>query len=238
MTQGEHPALRPAAGSAGGAPVEVLACTAGGTDALAPILHALPLGFRSATVVARHEQPGHHSVLVDVVARRCALAVREARPGSRLRPGAVLVVRPGYHALVTVGERIALVRRDGPPPYRPSADLLPVSLALTAPRRTIAVILSGLGRDGATGAAALHDLGGRVIAADAASSRFADLPTAVIRQGDVVEGVLPVDRVAERLERWVSAPVPSSAPVCRLGSALHRGASAVPKSAPTRSVEG
>jgi CheB methylesterase len=89
-------------------------------------------------------------------------------------------------------EQLALISSDHSLPYRPSADLLLTSLALVAGRRTIAVILSGGGSDGATGAVALHDFGGTVIAADEASSRYFGMPEAAMGRDDAVDHVLPV----------------------------------------------
>lgn len=105
-----------------------------------------------------------------------------------------MVVPPGRHALVTVGNRLALISTDHSLPCRPSADLLLISLALVAPRRTIAVILSGGGSDGATGAVAVHDFGGTVIAADKASSAYFAMPEAAISR-DAVNHVVPVGEI-------------------------------------------
>ena len=68
-------------------------------------------------------------------------------------------------------------------------------VATVAPRRTIAVILSGGGSDGATGAVALHDFGGTVIAADKASSAHFAMPEAAISRDDAVDYVLPTDDI-------------------------------------------
>ncbi len=89
-------------------------------------------------------------------------------------------------ALVTVGHQLALISTDHWPPSRPSADLLLTSLALVAAQQTIAVILSGGGSDGATGAVALHDFGGTVIAADKAPSAHFGMPEAAIGRDDAV----------------------------------------------------
>jgi two-component system chemotaxis response regulator CheB len=121
-----------------------------------------------------------------------------------LEAGSVLVVPPGTHALVS-DNHVVLISTDGPPPYRPSADLLLTSLALTAPRRTIAVILSGGGNDGATGATALHRFGGVVIAADRASSVNFGMPGAAIDRDNIVDQVSPVTTIGDLLIDLVAA---------------------------------
>lgn len=174
-----------------GPPVVALVCSAGGLHALISVLGPLPADFPGTIIVLQHQSPDRPSYLADILARNCALPVAAACHGAPLRAGTVAVVPPGKHALVTTGNRLALISSNHPPPYRPSADLLLTSLALVAARRTIAVILSGGGSDGATGAVALHDFGGTVIAADKASSAYFAMPEAAISRDDAVDYVLP-----------------------------------------------
>jgi two-component system, chemotaxis family, protein-glutamate methylesterase/glutaminase len=197
---------RPAAGP----PIVALVCSAGGLQALISVLGPLPAGFPAATIVLQHQAPDKRSYLPDILARDCALPVSAARHGADLRAGTVVVVPPGKHALVTTGNQIALISANYPPPYRPSADLLLTSLALVAARRTIAVILSGGGSDGATGAVALHDFGGTVIAADKASSAHFGMPAAAISSDDAVDYVRPAgDIPALLISLTMSRPYPT-----------------------------
>jgi two-component system chemotaxis response regulator CheB len=176
-------------------PVVALVCSAGGLPALQRVLAPLPPDFPAAVVVLQHQSPHHRSLLAPLLARRCRLPVRDARNGDALIAGTVLVVPPGTHALATRHNTLALIASAGPPPYRPSADLLLTSLAVTAGPRVVAVVLSGGGNDGATGAVAVHDLGGTVIAADRASSTHFSMPEAAIGRDDAVNHVLPVDEI-------------------------------------------
>lgn len=84
------------------------------------------------------------------------------------------------------------------------------SLALNVGARTIAVILSGGGNDGATGAVAVHDFGGRVIAADRMSSAHFAMPAAAIGRDDAVDLVLPVQDIAEAIAAMVPRPIQPS----------------------------
>jgi two-component system, chemotaxis family, protein-glutamate methylesterase/glutaminase len=176
-----------------------LVCSAGGLPALISVLSPLPAIFPAAVIALQHQAPDRVSYLADILGRNCALPVSAARHAAALRAGAVVIVPPGKHALVTVGNRLALISADHSLPYRPSADLLLTSLALVAAHRTIAVILSGSGTDGATGAAAVHDFGGTVIAADKASSAYFSMPEAAIGRDDAVDYVLPVSEIAALL---------------------------------------
>lgn len=174
--------------------VVALVCSAGGLQALQRVLGPLPADFPASVVVLQHQHPAGPGLLARILARTCRLPVRAARNGDVLTAGVVLVVPPGVHALATASNTLALIASDGRPP-RPSADLLLTSLAATAGERVVAVVLSGGGTDGATGAVAVHDLGGTVIAADRASSAVFGMPAAAIGRDDAVDRVLPVDEI-------------------------------------------
>ena len=186
-------------------PLVALVCSAGGPEALRHVLAPLPADFPAAVVVLQHQRPGRHSFLAQILARSCRLPVRAARIGDTLTAGTVFVVPPGTHALATAQYTLALIASDEPPPYRPSADLLLVSLAVTAGPRVVAVVLSGVGTDGATGALAVHDLGGTVVAADRASSAHYGMPSAAIGRDGAVTHVLPVDEIPRFLVVSVAA---------------------------------
>ncbi len=212
-----------------------LVCSAGGLQALISVLRPLPADFPAAVIALQHQSPDNASYLANILARNCSLPVTLARHGAALRAGTVAVVPPGKHVLVTIGNRLALISTDHSLPYRPSADLLLTSLALVAARRAIAVILSGGGSDGATGAVALHDFGGTVIASDEASSEHFGMPDAAISRGGTVDHVLPVSEIAALLvsltrsmhrrvvatraaTRAAGAPAPGAGPVCSPGT--------------------
>lgn len=192
-------------------PVVALVCSAGGLDSLRRVLSKLPPDFGAATIVLQHQPPHQTSHLAVLLARSCALRVSVAAQGDALEAGHVYVVPPGKHALVTREARVALILSDGTPAYRPSADLLLTSLALSLGAEAIAVVLSGRGHDGATGATAVHDFGGRTIAADRESSQHYDMPAAAIGRDDAVDEVLPVDDIAARLVALIASPAKSSA---------------------------
>jgi two-component system chemotaxis response regulator CheB len=183
--------------------VIALVCSAGGLDALTTVLGGLPIGLRAAVIVLQHQRPDRPSHLARILGRRCSLPLALVTNGEVLRAGRVRVIPPGSHALVTSENRISLIRSDGPPPYRPSGDLLLTSLALVAAKRSIAVILSGEGNDGATGATALHDFGGTVVASDELSSEHYAMPEAAIGRDDVVDYVLPLKAIADALVELV-----------------------------------
>jgi len=169
--------------------------SAGGVQALTALLSALPPHLDAALIVLLHLLPDHRSHLAAILGRKTELRVKEAEDGDRLEAGCVYVAPPDVHLYVEAGGTLAL--RDGPAVnhLRPSGDVLLSSLAEACGGRCLAVVLTGLGRDGTAGAEAVKKAGGRVIAQDAATSEFPAMPQAAIAAG-VVDQVLPLDEIA------------------------------------------
>jgi len=179
--------------------VIALVASAGGLDAVSRVLVGLPENFGASVIVLIHQAPDHVSRLVEILCARCKLPVQEAQHGAALEPGHVIVIPPGKHLLITPGPRTALIASGAVPPSRPSADLLLATLATAVGSRAVAVILSGGGHDGATGATAVHAFGGTVLATDQASSTAYSMPLAAIQRGNAVDQIAPLDEVASRL---------------------------------------
>jgi two-component system chemotaxis response regulator CheB len=187
--------------------VVALVASSGGLHAVSRVLEALPEDFGAAVIVLIHQPPDRVSHLVEILARRCALPVVAAEHDVPLVPGRVVVVPPGRHLLVTPEERTSLIISGQVPPSRPSADLLLATLATALGTRVIAVILSGSGRNGATGATAVHVLGGTVLATDEATSAFFAMPQAAIERDTTVDRIVALDDVAPLLADLVGAPL-------------------------------
>lgn len=180
-------------------PIVAMVCSDGGLDALTCILSPLPSDFPAAVIVLKHHSPDAESVLAQILDGRTALPVSWVRDDAALIPGRVVVAPPGRHTLVTGRRTTALISSGERPPYRPSADLLLTSLALSIGSQAIAVVLSGRGVDGATGATAVHRFGGQVIASDAATSTVFAMPEATITRDKAIDHVLAVDDIAKLL---------------------------------------
>jgi two-component system, chemotaxis family, protein-glutamate methylesterase/glutaminase len=177
-------------------PVIALVSSAGGLTATGLVLAALPADLAAAVIVLQHIAPDYKSVLPEILGKRTGMPVRAAYDGQPLLPGRVAVAPPGRHLLVTKERLLALIPSGPYPPSRPSADLLLVTLAAAAGPDAIAVVLSGRGNDGATGATAVHRFGGTVVATDANTSNYFDMPGAAIEREEIVDHVVPLDRVA------------------------------------------
>jgi two-component system chemotaxis response regulator CheB len=193
-------------------PVVALVASAGGLEAVSRILCELPATLDAAVLVLIHQAPDHASTLAEILGRRCVLPVVVAEHDGALTPGTVLVVPPGRHLLITAQERTALIVSGAVPPSRPSADLLLATLATALGPRAIAVVLSGGGHDGATGATAIHRLGGTVIASDRASSSTFSMPLATIERDHAIDAILDLDDIGSHLVALLAShPTPPDA---------------------------
>jgi two-component system, chemotaxis family, protein-glutamate methylesterase/glutaminase len=175
--------------------VVVVAASAGGLRALDTVLGGLPPDLQAAVLVVQHLDPNHPSHLAHILTRTTRLAVREARHGDALECGVVFVAPPGVHLTVGKMDRISLAA--GPPVHyvKPSADRLFRSAAETYGPRVIAVVLTGMGTDGANATLAVHSMGGLVIVQDESTSEFFGMPRAAIAQGHV-DQVLGIGAIA------------------------------------------
>jgi two-component system chemotaxis response regulator CheB len=185
--------------------VIALVASAGGLQAVTTVLEGLPDDLDAAILVLIHQQPNRESALDRILARTSRLPVTTADDGMRLVPGTVVVAPPGKHVLVTAGPTTALIVSGAAPPSRPSADLLLTTLAIACGPRATAVVLSGGGHDGATGATAVHHFGGTVLASSEGSSAHFDMPQATIERDNAIDQVAPLEDLAGVVSSLVAA---------------------------------
>jgi two-component system, chemotaxis family, protein-glutamate methylesterase/glutaminase len=175
----------------------------GGLDALSRVLAPLPANFPGAIIALQHQDPARVGRLTEILATRTALEVCVAQNGAKLQPGVVYVAPSAWHTLVMPDHTLALIESGAAPPSRPSGDLLLTSLAIGARSDAIAVVLSGGGRDGATGATLVHHLGGTVIISNEASSEVFDMPRETAERDSALDHVVHLDDVAGLLAALV-----------------------------------
>jgi two-component system, chemotaxis family, protein-glutamate methylesterase/glutaminase len=187
-------------------PIVALVASAGGIDAVSCVLSALPSDLPAGIVALVHVSPDHESLLPHILGRVSPLPVATARDGEPLAPACVVVAPAGRHLLITGDLRAALILSGAFPPSRPSADLLLTTLAIAAGPRAIAVVLSGNGHDGATGATAIHRFGGTVVATDAASSQAFSMPSATIERDHAVDHIVALEALPALLIALVTTP--------------------------------
>ena len=174
--------------------VVAIAASAGGLAALTKTLSGLPGDLPAALLVVQHLDPRHRSLMAEILSRRTALLVKQARDGDTISAGTVYVAPPDKHLLANPGGTLSLTRTELVHFVRPSADLLFESVAASFRERAIAVVLTGSGSDGAMGVRAIKKMGGTVLAQDEESSEYFAMPSAAIGTGEV-DFVLPLSEI-------------------------------------------
>ena len=175
-----------------------IAASAGGLTALIKVLSTLPPEFTAAIAIVQHLAPQHPSLMAEILSRRTAFTVKQAKEGDCLTPGTAYVAPPNHHLLVNGDGTLSLSQSELVNFLRPSADLLFKSVAATYKDRAIALVLTGTGNDGAMGVEAIKKMGGIIIVQDAKTAEFSGMPSAAIQTGNV-DFILPLDEISSTL---------------------------------------
>jgi len=178
----------------------VIGSSTGGTQALELVLTALPADSPGVAIV-QHMPEKFTAMYAQRLNGLCAVNVREARDGDRLERGVVLIAPGGKHLqLRKAGGQYFAKVVDGPPVnrHKPSVEVLFRSVADCAGRDVLAIMLTGMGDDGARAMKQLHDLGARTIAQDEATCVVFGMPKEAIALGAVDE-VMPIHQVARAI---------------------------------------
>jgi len=192
------PAARIAVPATGAPRAVIIAASTGGPRALAQLLPAMPAHLGEGTLIVQHMPAGFTGSLAARLDRMSPLHVREAVLGDQLEPGTALIA-PGGNHLRLDGARQARLTDEAPVGgLRPRADLTIADVAAGWGERTLLVVLTGMGRDGAQGARAVRAAGGRILCEAAESCTVYGMPRAVIEDG-LADVVLPLGELAEAI---------------------------------------
>lgn len=185
----------PATAARTGSVVGICAST-GGPQALATVLSDLPEDYPIPILLVQHIATGFTDGLARWLDSTVALPVRLAVEGAKIAPGVTLAPE-GAHLLLRPGGIFSLDRKSAAGLHRPSADVMLKSVAECAKSGAVAVVLTGMGRDGALGLEAVREAGGLTIAQDEESSAVYGMPKEAAKRG--AELILPIDKIADAL---------------------------------------
>ncbi|MBM4089952.1 MAG: chemotaxis-specific protein-glutamate methyltransferase CheB [Planctomycetes bacterium] len=196
-------ATRGSKSSTGRIDVVVIGLSTGGPVALAELLPKFGSECPVPIVIVQHMPPVFTRHLAERLNSRGGLPVREASDGQVLETGKVYIAPGGYHAEVGWHRsQLRLALNQGPPvnSCRPSADVLFRSAAAACGPGTLAVIMTGMGKDGLDGCEEVVRAGGQVLAQDETSSVVWGMPGNVVRAG-LADQVLSLDQLAGAIVR-------------------------------------
>lgn len=164
----------------------VIGASTGGTHAIRAILTTLPADLAARVLVVQHMPEGFTRSFARRLDELSAIDVKEADHHDMARLGRVLVA-PGHSHMVArtseIGDYVELLGSELVNGHRPSVDVLFESAAAAFGPRAVGVLLTGMGRDGATGLGALRAAGALTIAQDEASCVVFGMPRAAIKEG-------------------------------------------------------
>lgn len=187
----------------------VVGSSAGGIEALTKLVSTLPVGFPAPIVLAQHLDPTQPSHLGEILARFSLLPVRTVTDHASLEAGTIYVIPADRNVEVTDHELRLQADRSGKRPM-PSINLLFSSAARVFGEQLIAVILTGTGSDGASGAYQVKLAGGLVIIENPETAAYPALPASLAPT--TVDFVADVERIGPLLsEILIKAEIPLEA---------------------------
>jgi two-component system, chemotaxis family, protein-glutamate methylesterase/glutaminase len=203
---------RLAAGTEASDKVIAIASSTGGTEALKILLAGLPKES-PGIVIVQHMPPVFTKTYAQVLARLTPFEVKEAEHGEKVVPGKVLIAPGNFHMELYRSSSTYYVHLHQKPPMhgvRPAADYLMLSAARYAGGNCLGIVLTGMGKDGAEGLAAMKKAGSFNLAQDEATSVVFGMPKEAIDRGAIDE-VLPIEKLADGVLRYLRKMQKSSA---------------------------
>ncbi len=182
--------------------IVVIACSTGGPSALHALMRALPATPSYGVIIVQHMSGALTSALATRLDGLGAFRMREAHDGDRPRVGVALLA-PGDRHLTVGSTGVRLTDEPAVHGVRPAADITMRSVATAYGARAIGVVLTGMGRDGALGLAAMKAAGARTIAQDKDSCVVFGMPKAAIELG-VVDEVVALGNMGTAIGRAVA----------------------------------
>lgn len=181
-------------------PLIAIGASTGGPHALSVILNKFPVNPGAAIVIIQHMDKDFSADMVKWLDGQCSINVVVARENDKPRQDAVLIASTNDH--LVLGDDLALHYTVAPNnyPFRPSVDAFFKSLVKFWPRRDMAVLLTGMGRDGGSGMSSLRKTGWYTIAQDEKTCAVYGMPAAAVKL-DGASKILPLEEIAPAILR-------------------------------------
>lgn len=201
------PAIRTRAYSSARPRILAIGSSTGGPQALQQLFTDIGTAIREVpVVVTQHMPPTFTAILAEHIAKAALRPAKEAENGEVLKPGHIYVAPGGLHMVIDKDGGQVVARLNDSPPVnfcKPAVDPLFDSVAKIYGSATLAVVLTGMGHDGAAGVRTIAAGGGSVIAQDEATSVVWGMPGAAAQTGMCCE-ILPITRIGPKISGLLS----------------------------------
>ncbi len=185
-------------------PLIAIGSSTGGPKALSTILSHLPANFGAAIVIVQHVDAQFAKGMIDWLNDLTPLTVKKASYGDRPEVGTVLVAATNDHLYLQPNATLSYTKEPLDYPYRPSIDVFFKSAAQNWTSKGVAILLTGMGRDGAEGLGMLRQQGWYTIAQDQASCAVYGMPKAAVELNAAIDVMSPDAIAPTLLQRTVS----------------------------------
>lgn len=189
-----------------GRKIVAIGSSTGGVEALIEVLKKFPVNC-PPTVITQHMPQTFTKSFAERLNRLCAPQVQEATDGARLEIGRIYLAPGGERHMAVANPHAPVVRLIEKPPvngHRPSVDVLFDSVAELAGRNAVGVILTGMGRDGATGLLKMRHAGARTVGQNEKTCVVYGMPRVAFEIG-AVETQLPLNGIGEEILKLTAA---------------------------------
>ncbi|MDX2105249.1 MAG: chemotaxis-specific protein-glutamate methyltransferase CheB [Candidatus Melainabacteria bacterium] len=178
----------------------VIGASTGGPSVIQTILKDLPANYPLPIVIAQHIAPGFLSGLVQWLIRTTGKSVEIAQDNEKLKPGTIYLCPEGRQTGFAPRQTFKILQIDHPSNLAPSVSYLFQSACDTFGKKAVAVLLTGMGQDGANEMRLIKEAGGTTIAQDAESCVVHGMPGEAIKIGAVdKDDILPACKIGSKL---------------------------------------
>lgn len=176
-----------------------IAASTGGVRTLNYLIPALPVHNNLRVFVVQHMPKYFTASLASHLNERSSLPVKEARDGELIARGEILIAPGGYQTRVDVsGTKVLVTNEPARHGVKPSADILFESMATIFKEKSVGIVLTGMGRDGADGIKVIKNHGGATIAQEPGDAVISGMPQSAINTGSV-DYVLPMRSIPDKI---------------------------------------
>lgn len=182
--------------------IVAIGTSTGGPQALQEVLTKLPEDIPATVLIVQHMPPGFTKSLASRLNSLSQLNVKEAEDGEELKRGWAYVAPGNYHMLVNKRNdnvyRISLNSEKQENGHRPSVSVMMKSVAESAHKNIIAVIMTGMGNDGSDGILRIKNIGGKTIAQDENTCIVYGMPKSAVNVG-AIDTIAPLQDIATEI---------------------------------------